>query len=154
MGSSDNFSPYDYEPLRTIRAVAALPAAGAWDAAPLEVDCPYALSVAFFVQYERGAAGGAVDLQVEVSPYTVDLTAPAISWFNAALYEPANVVAGVDAVSLIQREYVTYTAVGAGVETFVYQIHVAGGIQRVRIAARESGAVGTPGECGITGIIK
>ena len=148
-------SPYSsYSPLQVIRAVAALPAAGAWDAAPEEFDCPYANDLTLFVAYTRGGAAGAVDLMIEVSPYTADLVAPAASWFNAALYEPANVVAGADAVSIIQREYVTYTAVGAAEETFVYQVTVAGDIQRVRISGRESGNVGAPGDCAIVGIIK
>jgi len=150
----EEFSPFAYQPLQVVRVNAILLPASAWDVAPLEFDCPYAGSVTLFVAYIRGGAAGAMDMQIEVSPYTADVTAPAPSWFTQSLYEPVNVVAGTDANSIIQRELVTYTAIGAALETFVYQVGVAEDIQRVRVGCRESGNVGAPGTCLLIGMLK
>src|SRR3972149_10556555 len=54
----------------TFRASAALPAAGAWDAAPLEISCPMHGRMTLFLSYTRGAAGGAFDFQLQASPYS------------------------------------------------------------------------------------
>jgi hypothetical protein len=62
------------------------------------------------------------------------------------------VAAGVDTASAVQREYQGYTSQGAAAEDFVYgPIALNGNIERIRIRARETGVVGTPGTLQITG---
>ena len=134
----------------TARVLAALPAAGAWDATPLELQCAPFQFVTLFMRYTEGeqAADGAVDFMIEISP-----DAPGVAgatWYQLTEYAPAVLAAGVDSQSFIQQEFITYTAVGATEELFVYgAIELRGTIQRIRIAARESGVAGTPGDFGI-----
>jgi hypothetical protein len=130
---------------QTARASAALPGAGAFDAAPIEMYCPGFDHVTLFVTYTRGAAGGAVTLRPEFSPDSAGT-----AWFRMALYDPAIVAAGTDAASLVQRETVAYGATAGGAQTFVFgPIPLSGTIERLRVACAESGVVGTPGTCAI-----
>jgi hypothetical protein len=128
----------------TVRASAALPAAGAWDAAPTEIAVPGLDAIVLYVTYTRGAAGGAFDYQVQVSPYA---TAQGVvqNWFTQSLYAAAALAAGADAQSRLQREYVTYASTGAGAEAFVYGPIELEAVERIRMVCRESGVVGTPG---------
>jgi len=144
-------NPYNLTDLTpTFRAAAALAAAGAFDAAPLEIDTTGMDVLALYVTYTRAGAGGAVDLQPEFSPRSVD-AAGVEDWFQATIYNAGAVAAGVDTASLLQREDYTYQATGAGAETFVYALKLNGAVERVRIPCAESGAVGTPGACHIVG---
>ena len=136
----------------TLRASAALAAAGAWDATPTEQNVAGAGSVLLSITYTRGAAGGAFDFQLQTSIYSVGANVPAGAgeWANEAIYEPGAVVAGVDTTSLVQREFERYTSQGAAAETFLFgPVELAHVVERVRIAARESGVVGTPGTLAI-----
>ena len=138
----------------TLRASAALPAAGAWDAAPTESFTSGADHVTFSFTYTRGAAGGAVDWQLETSIYAVAANVPAgaSEWVTEPIYSAGAVVAGADTQSQVQREYQTYGSQGAAAEDFVYgPLALNGTIERVRIRARESadGEVGTPGTLSI-----
>ena len=140
-----------------LRVSAALPAAGAWDAAPLEVVCAGAENVLLALTYTRGGAGGAVDFQIEVSPYSVAALAPtgAEEWIAVSALELGAFAAGVDTQNSLQRAYTTYTATGAAVEAAAFgPIVINGIIARIRVAARESGAVGTPGDCQITAVFQ
>ena len=131
----------------TARVLAALPAAGAWDGAPLELPCAPFQFVTLFMRYTEGeqAADGAVDFMIEISPDSAGA-----AWYQLTEYSPAILAVGVDSQSFIQREYETYTAVGATEELFVYgAVEIRGTIQRIRIAARESGVTATPGDFGI-----
>ena len=131
----------------TARVAAVLPAAGAWDPAPIELQCAPYQFVTLFMVYTEGvqAADGAVDFMIEISPDSVGDT-----WYQLTEYAPAILAAGVDSDSSIQREYITYTATADAIEKFTYgAIEIRGTIQRIRIAARESGVVGTPGIFGI-----
>ena len=132
------------------RAAAALPAAGAFDAAPTEIDTTGLDAVTLYITYERGAVGGAVDLRIDYSPYSAD-QAGIEDWFQQTIYDPGGVVAGADTTSNLQRELLSYGSTGAGAETFVYAIRLNGAVERMRIAAAESGVVGTPGDCHIVG---
>jgi hypothetical protein len=137
-----------YLNVQAARASAALPAAGAWDAAPTEMACPYFENATFNFTYTRGAAGGAFDFQIEASPYSVAANAPAgaSEWITAAIYAGGAVVAGADTTSLVQRELESYASQGAAAEDFSFgPIDLGGTVERIRIRARESGAVGTPG---------
>lgn len=137
-----------YLDLQEARASAVLLGAGAWDAAPTEMVCCGFDQCNLHLTYTRGAAGGAVDYQIEVSPYSAAALVPAgaAEWITEAMYAAGAVVAGADTQSLIQRAYETYTSQGAAAEDFEYgPIHLAANIERIRVRARESGVVGTPG---------
>jgi hypothetical protein len=56
----------------TVRADAALPAAGAWDADPVEFNVWGYSTVTFYITYTRGAVGGEVDWIIESSPRSAD----------------------------------------------------------------------------------
>lgn len=136
-----------------LRASAALPAAGAWDAAPTETPCAFVDNVTISFTYTRGAAGGAFDWQLETSIYAVAANAPAgaSEWVTQAIYAAGAVVAGADTTSLVQRELQSYTSTGAGAEDFAFgPIALDSTIERIRIRARESGVVLTPGTLQIT----
>ncbi len=129
------------------RASAALAAAGAWDT-PTEFFVSGAQNLTFAFTYTRGAAGGAFDYQIEISLYAVAANAPtgAAEWITEALYSSGAVVAGADTQSRIQREFETYVSQGAAAEGFGYgPIALNGTAERIRVRARESGVVGTPG---------
>jgi len=123
------------------RAAAILPAAGAWDAAPVELFVGGASKVTLSFSYTRGGAGGAFDFAVFVAD-----TNPAVRWYQTGLYDAGAMVAGTDIGSAIQREYITYTATGAGAELFVHgAIEFGGAVEWLRIPCRESGNAGAPG---------
>lgn len=135
----------------TLRANAAL--AAAWDAAPAESFASGAHNLTLAFTYERGAAGGAFDWQLEVSIYAVAGNVPtgAGEWVTESLYAAGAVAAGVDSQSRVQREFQTYQATGAAAEDFVYgPVALDGTIERIRVRARESGVPGTPGDLQIT----
>ena len=136
-----------------LRASAALPAAGAWDATPTESSAALASTVTLSFTYTRGAVGGAFDWQMEVSPYAVaaNVAAGASEWVTEAIYAGGAVVAGADTTSLVQGELQSYTATGAAAEDFVYGPIELNGVERVRVRARESGVVGTPGTLQVEG---
>ena len=132
----------------TMRASAALPAAGAWDATPTEQNVAGARSVTLSFTYTQGAAGGAFDWQVQASPYSIAANVPAGAgeWADEALYSAGAVAGGADTQSLVQAEYQTFDPTGAAAETFVYgPFEIDHTIERIRIPCRESGQVGSPG---------
>ena len=140
--------PVAWENPVTMRASAALPAAGAWDAAPTEQNVAGAGSIMLSFTYTRGAAGGAFDWQLESSIYSVAANVPAGAgeWGDESIHAMGAVVAGADTQSLVQDEYQTFTSQGAAAETFVYgPILLNHTIERIRIPCRESGVVGNPG---------
>ena len=130
-----------------LRALAALPAAGAWDAAPTEQNVAGASAVTLYLTYTRGAAGGAFDWQLWVSPYSLAANAPAGAeeWTCESLQDLGAVVAGADTQNLVQRDYQSYASQGAAVEAVAFGPIPLQGVERVRVRARESGVVGTPG---------
>lgn len=132
----------------TMRASAALPAAGAWDAAPTEQSVAGAGSVLLSFTYTQGAAGGAFDWQVQASPYSIAANVPAGAgeWGDESLYAAGALVGGADSQSLVQAEYQTFDPTGAAAETFVYgPIALNHTVERIRIPCRESGQTGSPG---------
>jgi len=136
-----------------MRASAALPAAGAWDAAPTEQSVAGAGSIMLSFTYTRGAASGAFDWQLQSSIYAVVANVPtgAGEWADEALYAPGAVVAGADSQSLVQAEYQTFTSQGAAAETFTFgPVELDHTIERLRIPCRESGVTGTPGTLQVT----
>lgn len=129
----------------TIRVSAALPAAGAWDAAPLEIACAGAKWVTFHFFYTRAGVGGDFQFRIENSLRSADdLVLP--NWARFSAMTVGGVVSGADTLSNIQRQDIEYGSTAAGVEGFTYgPLHLGGTIERLRIPAHESGAVGTPG---------
>lgn len=143
-----NSYPVAWQNPVTMRAAAALPAAGAWDVAPTEQNIAGAASITLSFTYTEGAVGGAFDWQLQSSIYSVAANVPAGAgeWADESLQATGAVFAGADPQSLVQAEYQTFNPVGVGAETFTYgPIELAHTIERVRIVARESGQVGTPG---------
>lgn len=138
------------------RASAALPAVGAWDAAPTEFSVAGGEQLRLSLTYTRGGAAGAFQFQVEASVYAVAANVPAgaSEWVTQALYDPTAIVAGADVVSLMQRESQSYTATGAGTEDFFPTPVSLQGIERIRIRARETGNVGAPGTLSIVGTME
>jgi hypothetical protein len=136
----------------TMRASAALPAAGAWDAAPTEQSVAGAGSITLQFTYTRGGAGGAFNWQIQASIYGAVGAVPAGvgEWGDEALYASGAVAAGVDSQSRVQAEYQTFQPTGANAETFVFgPVEIDGTIERVRITAQESGNVANPGTLAI-----
>jgi len=137
-----------YLNVQEARASAALPAAGAWDATPTEMACPYFDNVTLRFTYTRGAAGGAFIWQMETSPYSVvgNVPAGASEWETEAIKAAGAVIAGADTTSQVQRELQAYTTQGAAAEDFSFgPIALNGTVERIRVRAAESGVIGTPG---------
>lgn len=138
--------------LLTFRASAALAGAGAWDATPLEVAVPSQSKIKLYCVYTRGAAGGAVDLQPQYAPRSID-AAGVEDWFAQTRYSGGVLAAGSDTQSRLQREYFTYASTAAGAENFVISIDIDSTVERVRVPCRESGVVGNPGTVHIVGFV-
>jgi len=132
------------EQVQTARASAALPAAGAYDAAPTEMHCAGFETCALFISYTRGAAGGDMQFRVEVSPNSAGTV-----WNRSSVYSPGAVASGADTTSNLQREAIEYGSTAAGAELFVYGPFDLRGASRMRVPCCESGAVGTPGTAAI-----
>lgn len=148
-----NAHPRGYANPVNLRASAALPGAGAWDATPTESSSAFVENATLTFTYTRGAANGAFDWQLWTSIYSVAANVPAGAeeWSSESVYAGGVLAAGVDTQSRVQREHQTYEATGAAAESFAYgPIALNGTIERIRVRARESGAVGTPGTLQIT----
>jgi len=138
-------------PVSVLRAAAILLGAGAWDAAPTELACVGEKPITLYVRYLRGGAAGAVDLLIEVSPYSADGNAlGTLIWSYLSVEDLGAFAAGADNLSELQRKGpITYTATGAGAEVFTYTLTLDRTVERIRVSARESGNVGAPGNCEI-----
>lgn len=132
----------------TLRASAALPAAGAWDSTPLTIAMPMRELLFLFCTYTRGGVGGAVDIQIQVSPSSSGTT-----WASIATVNVGTITAGSDVQSRVQRGYYTYQATGASAESFAIALRILIP-ERIRVLAKESGAVGSPGTLAITGYLR
>ena len=138
----------------TIRASAALPAAGAYDATPLEVAVASIDWITFYIAYTRGGAGGDMRFRIQWSPYAATV-AGVENWFTGGLFAAGAVASGADSVSNLQREAIEYGSTGAGAETVIYgPLEIRGTIERLRVAYAESGAVGTPGTTHIVAVMR
>ena len=102
----------------TMKAAATLEAAGAWDT-PTEVACAGFDWVMLYFTYTRGAAGGAMDFYMDVSPYSANV-AGVEDWFNQSAYAVGAVVAGADTTSAVQREIVTYGSTAGAAEMWAF----------------------------------
>ena len=144
-----------------LRASAALPAAGAWDAAPTESFSSGAHRLTLYFTYTEGeeqGGDGAFDWQLWVSGVSVAALLPtgAEEWVVEPIYAAGAVAAGSTTQSNVQTEYQTYTTEVAGAtEEFVYgPIEFHGTVERIRVRARESGNTGTPGTLQIMAVLQ
>ena len=123
------------------RVAAALPAAGAWDGAPLELQCAGFKNVTLRFRYTRGAANGAFAFRADTCPDYLGVV-----WDQMSLYSALGVVTNADTQSDIQRESIEYGATGAAAEGFTYgPVELGGNVEMIRVGAHETGVVGTPG---------
>ncbi len=123
-----------------------------WDLTPLELPCPGFTHVTIDITYTRGGVGGAVDTQVQTSPYSAD-RAGVEDWFTEDIFSAGAVAAGNDVASRIQRNVLTYQATAAGAENYVLDpIELGGTMERLRVLCLESGNVGALGDCHIVAI--
>lgn len=140
-----------------MRAVANLPAQGAWDEDPTEQNIFGAQGLTLSFTYIRGATFGAFDYQVELSPYSIAALAPggASEWVTEAVLATGAVVTGADTQSLEQREYETYGSQGADAEDYQMDFELQAPYERIRIRARESadGIQGDPGSLQLTMVV-
>lgn len=146
--------PVGFENPVTLRAAAVLAAAGAWDAAPLEVACAGAWWVRFYFTYTRAALGGAVSYRWEISPYSANI-AGVEDWFQGTLYVPDDIDPPCeDVIGFVQRETIRYCSADvAGAQTFVSPpIHLAGCLERLRLNCSETGTPLVPGDCHVVGV--
>ena len=145
-------SPGWYNPI-TVRASAALAAAGAWDATPTVCLSAYATHLMLSFTYTRGGNVGAMDWQLETTPFSIDALAPAGSaiWFTEPLFAGGLVALNADSQSHVQRNYTTYGAVTGNAEDFHFDIDLHGDVERFRVRARESadGDTDNPGTLAI-----
>ena len=139
----------------TLRADGILTAA--WVASG-ETNIWTATGVTLGFTYARGAAGGAVDYQIELSLYSVAALVPVgfSEWITESSYSAGAVVAGADTVNLVQRDYETYTSTAAGDEDFSYVLELPTPVERIRIRVRESttGVPGTPGDLNVIMVVR
>jgi len=141
------FSQYQTEPQQIMRVSAALPAAGAYDAAPLAIECMGWTKMTLLCAYTRGALGGAVRFYVDVSYGT----APTV-YYQTTVYEAGAVVAGADTHSTIPHEDFTWNSGGAAIERFAYALEIPSNIKNIRVVASEIGVIATPGTFAVNAI--
>ena len=122
-------------------------AAGAITAAVQSTDWVPARGFDFltiFVHYQRGAANGAVTMELETRDSGYAGT------YQQSAFGVGGVAVNVDTASNIQRQTVTYGATAAAAEGTVWgPIEIRGTIESWRIGYVESGVPGTPGILGI-----
>lgn len=148
--SLTNLQPVIGNPV-TMKAAATLPAAGAWDT-PTEVACAGFNWATFYFTYTRGAVNGAMDFQIQTSPYSADV-AGVEDWFPQSVYAAGAVAVNADTASNVQRDIVTYGSTAAGAETWNWGVILPEGtVERIRIRTRESGDTANPGDCHIVAV--
>jgi hypothetical protein len=127
----------NYLDIQVFRVAAALPGAGAYDPAPLALDCPEFNFLTLYLSYTRAAVGGAVAFYLEASP-----DAAGLDWYRATMYDAGALAPGADVNSNIQREIIAYGSTAAGIQRVVFgPLVIQGGVQRLRIPCAESGGV-------------
>ena len=137
-----------------LRVWALLPAANAWDAAPVEVPCQGFWWLRLYFAYQRTGVAGTLGYYYDLSPYYALAGAPAAAreWFHGTLYVPGTLTPCQIVHSTIQQEWISYCSTSADVETFISPpIHLGGCIERVRVFCRENSAF-APGRASVVGL--
>lgn len=129
-----------------IRPSAVLPAAGAYDVAPLSFTEDQGVEITFYFDYTRGGVGGAFQYKIETS---ID----GINWYQEASVQEVVIAAGSDLVALTQRVSVSYTATSASKESFVSSTFTVAA-NWIRINVKETGNVGAPGTLNINAYVR
>jgi len=119
------------------REWAALPAAGAYDAAPMEFPIQSFSELSFGIRYRAALAGGAVT-------YTVEFSSDRVIWYRVAEVHSVTPVPGADVVDLTQRAEFSYMAVGIDPESFMTPSFTTP-MAWARILFKETGQIGSPG---------
>jgi len=136
---------------------AALPAAGAWDAAPVVAECGGFWWCRFYFVYDAAAqaADPSLEWYYEVSPYSAGATVgmAEAEWCHGTIYVPGDIVSWAETRSDVQQETMVFAPDTLDAETFVGPpIHLAGCVERVRVYCRERGDQGMPGSAGVLGV--
>lgn len=126
---------------QVVRVSAALPAAGAFDAAPTERSCVGRNHVAIFPNYTRAAVGGAYAMRVEVC----NTIAAVDEWAEIAVIRSGILTEGASTRHDIQAggEF-NFVSVDANAKRIKFDFDI-GSAYKIRIPAAETGVVGTPG---------
>lgn len=131
-------------PLTTLRASAALAAAGAWGTGETELPVYRESAVSLFVRYEEGASGGSAEVLVEVSP-----VGGGDDWLPAEeVLDTASAVTS-GASSRVPAGYLSVLIEGADVS--IHRLVEVGAAERLRVRAREVGVTATPGTLTVRG---
>lgn len=133
---------------QVLRATAALPAAGAYDASPVPMPVAGWKRLTLFCSYTQGAAGGSVRMLMQFA-----IAGAPTTWYRPTNYRAGGFVAGADVDSSLQCESLLYTATAAGVERFIYDMDLPSNVEYVRVACAEVGAQAKPGTMAITGVL-
>ena len=134
-----------------MRAFAALPAAGAWAVSDPQPTFSYS-RLTLFNEYDQGAAGGIVDVVVEISPYSATAVVPALhnEWFPVTILGLENAVLGAIADGILEQLQFRFDPSTANQESFIIDISFPDYVERFRIQSRESGDTDNPGSFGAT----
>jgi len=144
------------------RTWAALPAAGAWDDDPEEIECAGAEWATIWARYQQGdeSSGGGFSIRCDASPYTRDAGLEIVGnqvWGRTVIKQLDLVTFASDSAAWFQREgTITYGATGADAEDILVGLSVfMGAAQRLRIAAREAadGDTDEPGSLELTVVL-
>lgn len=135
----------DYTPLQLVRAKGALHAAGAIDTSD-PLPCSGYRRVMLYGAYTPGAAGGAMRMIVEVSPFSTTPVEP-VEWFVLSALSVDQSQEGEPLYDFVFNKWIGYYAEGSDdEETFTYgPINLAGVVQRMRVRFSELGMIGSPG---------
>jgi hypothetical protein len=133
--------------LQVARVSGVLPADGALDVTGDALPCSNFQHVMLYCTYTPGAAGGALRMILEATPYAV---APD-DWYRIATVVTDQPQASGALAHLVYPTEGLFFAEGAeDPETFVYgPIPLSGGVQRLRVRCAEAGVVGTPGQASV-----
>ncbi len=138
---SDHPISTTYLDRQVARVSAVLPAAGAWDVAPIEMPCAGFDRVLFYFTYTRGGAGGDMRFRIEQAPDSAGAV-----WYQASDIGISVVASGADNVDNVQRAIIEYGSTGPGAELYMYgPFELQEAVERIRIVCCESGNVGAPG---------
>ena len=135
-------APVEYDvSSSTLRASAALAAAGAYDV-PIEIPTGLRDVLTLLVTYTRAAVGGAYQMRIETA-LTVSGTD---YWSRSAIYNAGVFAAGSDTVNEIQRnadyQYVSTSAVA---EPILLTFRDLSRVDKFRVSFREVGIIASPG---------
>jgi len=140
-----------------MRTWAVLPAAGAWDAAPIIAPAVQGFWWArlYFAYQRKHDTLGTLDYYYDLSPFSIAALAggSAQQWFHGTLYVPGKMTQCQIVHSMVQQEFISYCATSADIETFISPpIHLGGCIERLRVFCREGVADLVPGWAEVTAV--